>query len=47
MNEYIVTCRSRADLEDLYNDMETSGGSLHIPDREVELVHRRAISPPS
>ena len=44
MNEYIVTCRSRADLEDLYNDMETSGGSLHIPDREVELVHRRAIS---
>ena len=44
MNEYIVTCRSRADLEDLYNDMETPGGSLHIPDREVELVHRRAIS---
>ena len=23
MSEYIVTCRSRADLEDLYNDMET------------------------
>lgn len=44
MNEYIVTCRSRADLEDLYNDMETPGGSLYIPDREVELVHRRAIS---
>ena len=44
MNEYIVTCRSRADLENLYNDMETPGGSLYIPDREVELVHRRAIS---
>ena len=44
MNEYIVTCRSRADLEDLYNDMETSGGSLYIPNRKVELVHRREIS---
>ena len=44
MNEYIVTCRSYEDLEDLYNDMETSGGSLYIPDRAVDLVHRRAIS---
>lgn len=44
MNEYIVTCRSYEDLEDLYDDMETSGGSLYIPDRAVDLVHRRAIS---
>ena len=44
MKEYIVTCRSYEDLEDLYNDMETPGGSLYIPDREVELVHRRTIS---
>ena len=44
MNEYIVTCGSKEDLEDLYNDMETPGGSLYIPDREVELVHRRSIS---
>jgi len=44
MNEYIVTCRSYEDLEDLYDDMETPGGSLYIPDRAVELVHRRAIS---
>ena len=44
MNEYIVTCRSYEDLEDLYNDMETPGGSLYIPDRAVDLVHRRAIS---
>ena len=44
MNEYIVTCRSYEDLEDLYDDMETPGGSLYIPDREVELVHRRTIS---
>ena len=44
MNEYIVTCRSYEDLENLYDDMETPGGSLYIPDREVELVYRRAIS---
>tara|TARA_Y100000004_G_scaffold112671_1_gene126486 strand:+ start:4356 stop:6032 length:1677 start_codon:yes stop_codon:yes gene_type:complete len=44
MKEYIVTCRSYEDLEDLYDDMETPGGSLYIPDRAVDLVHRRAIS---
>ena len=44
MKEYIVTCRSYEDLEDLYNDMETLGGSLYIPDRAVELVHKRNIS---
>lgn len=44
MNEYIVTCRSYEDLENLYDDMETPGGNLYIPNREVELVHRRAIS---
>ena len=44
MNEYIVTCRLYEDLENLYDDMETPGGSLHIPDRAVDLVHRRAIS---
>ena len=44
MKEYILTCRSYEDLEDLYNDMETPGGSLYIPDRAVELVHRRTIS---
>ena len=43
MNEYIVTCRSYEDLEDLYDDMETCG-SLYIPDRAVDLVHRREIS---
>ena len=44
MNEYIVTCRSYEDLENLYDDMETPGGSLHIPDRAVGLVNRREIS---
>ena len=44
MNEYIVTCRSHEELVDLYDDMETPGGNLYIPDRAVDLVHRRAIS---
>ena len=44
MREYIVTCKTKEDLESLYEDMETPGGSLYIPDREVELVHRRPIS---
>ena len=44
LNEYIITCKSYDDLEDLYEDMETPGGSLYIPNRAVELVHRRTIS---
>jgi hypothetical protein len=44
LNEYIITCKSYDDLEDLYEDMETPGGSLYIPNRAVELVHRRKIS---
>ena len=44
MNEYIVTCKSYEDLENFYDDMETPGGSLYIPNRSVDLVHRRAIS---
>lgn len=44
MHEYIVTCRSYEDLEELYNDMETPGGNLYIPDRAVDLVARRNIS---
>ena len=44
MNEYIVTCTSYENLQSLYDDLETPGGTLYIPDREVELVHRREIS---
>ncbi len=44
LNEYIVTCKSYEDLENLYDDMETPGGSLYIPNRSVDLVHRRTIS---
>ena len=44
MNEYIVTCKSMNDLDSLYDDMETVGGSLYIPDRAIDLVNRRTIS---
>jgi len=42
--EYIVTAKTKEDLESLYNDLETIGGCDCIPDREVECVHRRPIS---
>ena len=44
MNEYIVTCRSHKELQSLYNDMETEGGTLYIPNREIELLNRREVS---
>ncbi len=44
MKEYIVTCKSMEDLNSFYDDMETVGGSLYIPDRAVELTNRRTIS---
>ena len=44
MREYIVTCKTKEDLQSLYDDMETPGGNLYIPDREIELKHRRPIS---
>ena len=44
LKEYIVSCKNKQDLDSLYDDMETPGGNLYIPDRAVELVHRRAIS---
>ena len=44
MKEYIITCKSMDDLDSLYDDMETAGGSLYIPDRAVEVSKRRSIS---
>ena len=32
MEEYVVTLRNKEDLDDFYNDMETPGGDLYIPD---------------
>ena len=42
--EFIVTLYNREDLDDFYDDMETPGGNLFIPDRNVSVVHKRKIS---
>ena len=42
--EYIVTAKTKEDLESLYDDLETLGGCECIPSREVECAHRRPIS---
>ncbi len=44
MKEYIVTLKNYSDLDDFYNDMETPGGNLYIPDRMVDVSNRRPIS---
>lgn len=42
--EYIVTLKSREDLDAFYEDMETPGGDLYIPNRMVKCHLRRDIS---
>lgn len=42
--EWIVTLYNHEDLESFYEDMETPGGSLYIPDRAVDLAKRRPMS---
>ena len=44
MREWIVTLYKREDLEAFYEDMETPGGNLYIPDRAIDVEHRREIS---
>ena len=44
LKEWIVTLHRREDLESFYEDMETPGGNLFIPDRAVDVAHRRTIS---
>lgn len=44
LKEYIVTLHKHEDLDAFYQDMETPGGNLYIPDREIDLVNRRPIS---
>ena len=44
MKEYIVTLKRHEDLDSFYEDMETEGGSLYIPDRKIELISRRQKS---
>lgn len=42
--EYIVTLYNMQDLESFYEDMETPGGDLYIPNREVHCSERRPVS---
>lgn len=44
LKEYVVTLKNKEDLNDFYNDMETPGGDLYIPDRAVDVSARRSIS---
>jgi hypothetical protein len=44
LREWIVTLHKREDLESFYEDMETPGGNLFIPNRAVEVANKRPIS---
>ena len=44
LKEYIVTLKNMDDSKEFYLDMETPGGNLYIPSREVECANRRPIS---
>jgi len=44
LREYVVTLKKYQDLDAFYNDMETVGGDLYIPNRQVVLSDRRPIS---
>lgn len=42
--EYIVVLKDKVDLDNFYDDMESSYCNEHIPDRQVELAYRRPSS---
>lgn len=44
MREYVITLKNFDDLEEFYNDMETEGGNLYIPNRAVDVAQKRPIS---
>jgi hypothetical protein len=44
MREYVVTLCNFEDLESFYEDMETLGGDLCIPNRIVSTANRRPVS---
>ena len=41
---YVVTLKCFEDLDAFYEDMETPGGNLYIPNRIVDVYKRRSIS---
>lgn len=44
LKEYIVTLKTMEDATDFYSDMESEGGTLYVPNREVECTNKRPIS---
>ena len=44
LREYVVNCISIDELQSLYNDIETEGGSVTIPNRAIEVFKRRPLS---
>lgn len=44
LKEYIVILKDASDLDNFYDDMETPGGNLYIPNRTVDLANRRPLS---
>ena len=42
--EYVVTLHKHEDLGSFYDDMETPGGALFIPDRAIPVSARRPVS---
>ena len=44
LKEFIVTTKEYSALDSLYEKMESNGGTDTIPNRKVDVVHRREIS---
>lgn len=44
LKEYVITLHRHEDLDNFYEDMETPGGNLYIPNRRVEVAVRRPFS---
>ena len=42
--EYVITLHDHKDLDSFYDDMESPGGDLFIPNRAISVVHRRLAS---
>jgi hypothetical protein len=42
--EYVVTLYKHEDLDSFYDDIETPGGNIFIPDRAVPVKNRRPVS---
>lgn len=44
IREYVVTLKEKSMLDEFYDDMESPGGNLYIPNRRAEVSDRREIS---